>query len=236
LLTADLCRNEAAGTLKITTTAASEGTQHQLLHDCNQQALLHLTLPRLSAASTPPIAEFRRFPASNQPDTSSRASTCHHCCWCGAGHSRKLRVTANPNITISRAHVPLKCQLARVVLLGPLTLHDVDAGSFMRHAGVCRQARTSGHVSREALHGFVCGLCTQFARAPVDPCWCKWDLSFMCCFHPAGFWDRLLNRNQLIGLMAQGFQRDLGSAGEVLPLPAPSKQLMVSSAAGTCQQ
>ncbi|WIA31289.1 hypothetical protein OEZ86_002191 [Tetradesmus obliquus] len=91
------------------------------------------------------------------------------------GHSRKLRVTANPNITISRAHVPLKCQLARVVLLGPLTLHDVDAASFMRYAG---------------------------------------------------FWDRLLNRNQLIGLMAQGFQRDLGSAGEVLPLPAPSKQLL----------
>jgi hypothetical protein len=44
----------------------------------------------------------------------------------------------------------------------------------------------------------------------------------------AGFWDRLLNRGQLIGLMAQGFQRDLGSAGEVLPLPAPSKQLLVS--------
>ncbi|KAF6255699.1 hypothetical protein COO60DRAFT_1285696 [Scenedesmus sp. NREL 46B-D3] len=92
------------------------------------------------------------------------------------GHSRKLRVTANPNITISRAHVPLKCQLARVVLLGPLTLHDVDAGSFVRQPG---------------------------------------------------FWDRLLNRNQLVGLMAQGFQRDLGSAGQVLPLPSPSKQLMV---------
>jgi hypothetical protein len=57
------------------------------------------------------------------------------CCWCRAGHSRKLRVTANPNITISRAHVPLKCRLARVVLLGPLTLHDVDAASFARYAG-----------------------------------------------------------------------------------------------------
>jgi hypothetical protein len=52
-----------------------------------------------------------------------------------SGHSRKLRVTANPNITISRAHVPWRCRWARVVLLGPLTLHDVDAGSFARHEG-----------------------------------------------------------------------------------------------------
>jgi hypothetical protein len=44
-------------------------------------------------------------------------------------------VTANPNITISRAHVPWRCRWARVVLLGPLTLHDVDAGSFARHEG-----------------------------------------------------------------------------------------------------
>lgn len=53
----------------------------------------------------------------------------------------------------------------------------------------------------------------------------------MCCFDAllcaAGFWDRLLNRNQMIGLMAQGFQRDLGPAGQVMPLPAPSKRLLV---------
>jgi hypothetical protein len=54
-----------------------------------------------------------------------------------SGHSRKLRVTANPNITISRAHVPWRCRWARVVLLGPLTLHDVDAGSFATHEGEC---------------------------------------------------------------------------------------------------
>lgn len=91
------------------------------------------------------------------------------------GHSRRLRVTANPNITVSRAHVPWRCRMARVVLLGPLTLHDVDAASFAHHTG---------------------------------------------------FWDRLLNRRQLIGLMAQGFQRDLSHDGEVLPLPEPNTRLL----------
>lgn len=52
-----------------------------------------------------------------------------------AGHSRRLRVTANPNITLSRAHVPWRCRWARVVLLGPLTLHDVDAASFAHNTG-----------------------------------------------------------------------------------------------------
>ncbi len=50
-----------------------------------------------------------------------------------------------------------------------------------------------------------------------------------CCVH-AGFWDRLLNRQQVIGLMAQGFQRSLAKDGSVLPLLKPSQQLMVSGA------
>lgn len=48
----------------------------------------------------------------------------------------------------------------------------------------------------------------------------------LCCC--AGFWERLLNHRQLIGLMAQGFQRDLRHDGEVLPLPEPSTRLLVS--------
>lgn len=52
-----------------------------------------------------------------------------------AGYQRHLRVTANPNITLSRAHVPKHCQRARVVILGPLTLHDVDAASFLTFDG-----------------------------------------------------------------------------------------------------
>jgi hypothetical protein len=58
-----------------------------------------------------------------------------------AGHSRRLRVTANPNITIHASHVPWRCRLARLVLLGPLTLHDVDAASFAQHAGAAFDCR-----------------------------------------------------------------------------------------------
>lgn len=66
-----------------------------------------------------------------------------------SGHSRKLRVTANPNITLSRAHVPWRCRWASVVLLGPLTLHDVDAGSFARHEGE-QQGEGSVKIARTA--------------------------------------------------------------------------------------
>jgi hypothetical protein len=52
-----------------------------------------------------------------------------------AGHQRKLRVAANPNITLTKAHVPKWCWKARTVLLGPLTLHDIDAGSFLHRTG-----------------------------------------------------------------------------------------------------
>ncbi|PNW75901.1 hypothetical protein CHLRE_12g555750v5 [Chlamydomonas reinhardtii] len=52
------------------------------------------------------------------------------------GHQRKLRVTANPNVTLSRAHVPRHCQRARTVILGPLTQHELDAGSFLEYDGV----------------------------------------------------------------------------------------------------
>lgn len=67
-----------------------------------------------------------------------------------AGHSRKLRVTANPNITIGRVHVPFKCQLARVVLLGPLTLHDVDARSFVQFSGACEHQCECLHTQHNA--------------------------------------------------------------------------------------
>ena len=54
------------------------------------------------------------------------------------GHTRRLRVAAAPDITLTREHVPKHCQNARVVVLGPLTLADVDAASFVRPAtGVC---------------------------------------------------------------------------------------------------
>ncbi|KAG2500935.1 hypothetical protein HYH03_000760 [Edaphochlamys debaryana] len=55
------------------------------------------------------------------------------------GHQRKLRVTANPNITLSRRHVPRHCQRARTVILGPLTLHELDAASFLEYDGLWDQ-------------------------------------------------------------------------------------------------
>jgi len=50
------------------------------------------------------------------------------------------------------------------------------------------------------------------------------------CSTPKGLLERLLHlppSQQLVGLMAQGFQRALGPEGEVLPLDAPSQQLLV---------
>lgn len=58
-----------------------------------------------------------------------------------SGHSRKLRVTANPNVTLSRAHVPRHCQRARTVILGPLTQHELDAGSFLEYDGAPGSSR-----------------------------------------------------------------------------------------------
>ncbi|KAJ9518774.1 hypothetical protein QJQ45_026041, partial [Haematococcus lacustris] len=49
------------------------------------------------------------------------------------GHSRKLRVTAEPGVTLSRSHVPRHCMRARVILLGPLTHGDMDSASFLRY-------------------------------------------------------------------------------------------------------
>lgn len=47
------------------------------------------------------------------------------------GNRRKLRVTAQPNVTLSMAHVPWHCRRARVIVLGPLTADDVDVLSFV---------------------------------------------------------------------------------------------------------
>lgn len=43
---------------------------------------------------------------------------------------RKLRLAADPGVTLTYEHVPLRCRIARVVMLGPLMPQDVDAASF----------------------------------------------------------------------------------------------------------
>lgn len=50
------------------------------------------------------------------------------------GHSRRLRVTAQPSVTLRPHHVPHRCARARLLLLGPLVSGDVDAASFLRRA------------------------------------------------------------------------------------------------------
>lgn len=145
-------------------------------------------------------------------------------------------MTANPNVTLSRAHVPRHCQRARTVILGPLTQHELDAGSFLEYDGERRVSRSL--VCPRVLwfvrfHAFVVVGSVRPPRAvplrnhvsqtrtPVPP------------RHPSGVWDALVRGRQYIGLMAQGFQRRLGPDGRVLPLLTPSPQLLVG--AGDCQ-
>lgn len=77
--------------------------------------------------------------------------------WVSAGNQRKLRVTAQPNATLTMAHVPPHCRRARTVLLGPLTPEDLDAASFMSHqpGGVCPACRGHGdrHHRGPVSHG-----------------------------------------------------------------------------------
>ncbi|KAL4450095.1 hypothetical protein ABPG77_010764 [Micractinium sp. CCAP 211/92] len=47
------------------------------------------------------------------------------------GNHRKLRVPAQPNVTLGWQHVPLRCRRARTLLLGPLMPEDLDPASFL---------------------------------------------------------------------------------------------------------
>ena len=53
---------------------------------------------------------------------------CHVPC---AGNHRKLRVTAQPNVSLTLEHVPQHCRRAKTILLGPLTPTDLDAAAFV---------------------------------------------------------------------------------------------------------
>ncbi len=48
-----------------------------------------------------------------------------------AGNHRKLRVTAQPNVSLTLEHVPHHCRRAKTILLGPLTPTDLDAAAFV---------------------------------------------------------------------------------------------------------
>jgi hypothetical protein len=167
------------------------------------------------------------------------------------GHSRKLRVTANPNVTISYQHIPVFCRKARTILLGPLTLHDVDAASFVHPKGGFGNLATCSHTIRACIASALAAIrmctkatpsrwpCKSIAKpSPVTPTEKRWSTrptvekhlsdNHALALVPTGRWDALLNAQQRVGLMAQGFQRRLDKEGRVLPLPLPSQQLLVS--------
>jgi hypothetical protein len=101
----------------------------------------------------PPAASTRTAARTAAADASFNARLTH----APAGHQRKLRVTANPNVTLSRAHVPPHCQRARTVLLGPLTQYELDAGSFLEYDGKQgSQFRFGGYLGWNLYTPYLC--------------------------------------------------------------------------------
>ena len=67
-----------------------------------------------------------------------------------AGNHRKLRVTSQPNLTLTLEHVPAHCRRAKTLLLGPLTPSDLDAAAFVH------QEHGMHHFAAEhAAAGFI---------------------------------------------------------------------------------
>ena len=66
------------------------------------------------------------------------------------GNKRKLRVLAQPNVTLSWQHVPPQCRRARTILLGPLTPNDMDCASFVRQQ---RGAAQLPHPPKQVILG-----------------------------------------------------------------------------------
>ena len=172
-----------------------------------------------------------------------------------AGNQRRLRVTAQPNVTLTLADVPPRCRRARTVLLGPLTPTDLDAASFINAPqGACTPA-SSGCMRSCACLGWDLTM-THFASIQDALSLLLWMASFMpgwgrfpghhqhpegrlrCCrgvsavLVTTGLWDRAVGFRQAVGLMAQGQQRGLDSAGRVVPFKEPSAPLLVR--AGPC--
>jgi hypothetical protein len=89
---------------------------------------------------------------------------CRYNLWTGA---RRLKVTADPGVTLTADHVPAACLRARIILLGPLTLHDVDAASFLSYRGISISlpyAHSCPHCSSQ------CGVLLDAATYHLLPC------------------------------------------------------------------
>ena len=75
------------------------------------------------------------------------------------GNARKLQVTAQPDHVLTAADVPLRCRLAKVLLVGPLTATDVDARSFTQPRGL---------LFRALLHFQHVGVMAQGLQRKLD--------------------------------------------------------------------
>ena len=91
---------------------------------------LHERACIVTTAATPDDAQFGEGHEVHVVPDNATLTFRHTYTW--FGQARKLQVTAQPSHVLTAADVPLRCRLARVVLVGPLTATDVDAASFTR--------------------------------------------------------------------------------------------------------
>ncbi len=89
----------------------------------------------LRPAAGGPDADYSAFEGHDLHVVPSAATLTFEHSYTWWGNRRKLRVAAQPNVTLSAAHVPARCRRARTVLLGPLTPTDVDCLSFIQQPG-----------------------------------------------------------------------------------------------------
>ena len=132
------------------------------------------------------------------PDLCSRSQA-------AAGNKRKLRVLAQPNVTLSMQHVPRHCRRARVALLGPLMPEDLDAASFVQYQpGAWQTLDPIAHqlTKQPVGHSFLC---------QVAACW---RLCVLCPF--GSTW-----------CVTQSDTRHISRSSSQLPVPEPGNPVGV---------
>ena len=103
-----------------------------------------------------------------------------------AGNHRKLKLTAQPNLTLTVEHVPPHCRRAKTLLLGPLTPSDLDAAAFVHQQHgmrlqciTCTMTAASNHAgrqqssSRQLFAVLPCGMASSscLERVATRTCW-----------------------------------------------------------------
>jgi pfkB family carbohydrate kinase len=120
----------------------------------------------ITTAGRPEDAQFWEGHHAHVMPTNATLTFRHTYTW--FGQNRRLQVTEQPAHVLRASDVPLRCRLAKVVLVGPLTATDVNSKSFMQpdslffrfmlnfqHQGLMaqglqRQLDKQGHVKHAA--------------------------------------------------------------------------------------